>query len=99
MKTNNFLKCIVDDNRRNILSFLKEKERCVTDIIEATRLEQSLVSHHLKLLKCCGLVGSRQEGKEIYYRVMDPEISNILQRIKELSNRICIQGACDSYER
>lgn len=98
MKTDNFLKCIVDDNRRNILLFLGRKERCVREIVLTLHLEQSLVSHHLKLLKCCGLVHSRQDGKEIYYRLVDPDIFKVLQTIQDLSRKLDIKGECDSSE-
>ncbi|MDG6218313.1 MAG: metalloregulator ArsR/SmtB family transcription factor [Candidatus Thermoplasmatota archaeon] len=98
MKTNNFLKCIVDDNRRNILLFLGRKERCVREIVLTLHLEQSLVSHHLQLLKCCGLVHSRQDGKEIYYRIADPDIFKVLQTIQDLSKKLDVQGECDSSE-
>ena len=67
MKTDKFLKCIADNNRRNILKFLDTKEKCVCEIINHLGLEQSLVSHHLQKLKDCGLVKCRQDGKNIYY--------------------------------
>jgi DNA-binding transcriptional ArsR family regulator len=98
MKTNNFLKCIVDDNRRSILSFLEDKERCVNEIVSTLHLEQSLVSHHLKLLKCCGLVDSRQDGKEIYYRLVDPTIYTVLKIIEDLSERLDLKGECNTNE-
>ncbi len=94
MKSNSFLKCIVDDNRRNILLFLQDKEKCVHDIVEKLDLEQSLVSHHLKLLKCCGLVNSRQDGKNIYYKISEPEIYDVIKKIDVLSEKICATGEC-----
>ncbi len=98
MKSNNFLKCIVDDNRRNILLLLENKEKCVHDLAEKLKLEQSLVSHHLKLLKCCGLVDSRQDGKNIYYKIVYPGIYTILKKIDSLSEKLEIKGACISNE-
>lgn len=94
MKSNNFLKCIVDDNRRNILLFLENKEKCVQELVEKLNLEQSLISHHLKLLKCCGLVESRKDGIKIYYKIVDPEIYNVLKKINELSEKLGIKGEC-----
>ena len=98
MKSNNFLKCIVNDNRRNILLLLEKKEKRVHDLVEKLNLEQSLVSHHLKLLKCCGLVNSRQEGKNIYYSLVDPEIHNILKKIEALADDLKLRGECISNE-
>lgn len=32
------------------------------------------ISHHLRLLKACGLITSRRNGKEMYYKAADTEI-------------------------
>lgn len=88
MKTDCFLNCIVDDNRRKILKTLEKNEKCVCEIIDKLDLEQSLISHHLKKLKGCGLVKSRQDGKNIYYKLSKPEIKTILEKIEKISNEI-----------
>lgn len=94
MKMDYLLKCIANKNRRNILFFLGKKERCVCEFTDGLDLEQSLISHHLKSLKCCGLVKARQEGKNIYYRLTDSEIYSILKKIKSLSEKLDINGEC-----
>jgi len=55
-------------NRLQIICLLNATgELCVCDIIESIQLKQSLVSHHLNVLKDIGLLGTRREGKKIYY--------------------------------
>ena len=88
MKTNTILKCIVDDNRRNILKFLGKQEKCVCEIINHLNLEQSLISHHLQILKECGLLQSRQDGKNILYKITNQKINNVLKQIDEISSKI-----------
>ena len=88
MKTNTLLKCIVDDNRRNILKFLGKQEKCVCEIINHLNLEQSLISHHLQILKECGLLQSRQDGKNILYKITNQKINNVLKQIDEISSKI-----------
>ena len=88
MKTNTLLKCIVDDNRRNILKFLEKQEKCVCEIIDHLNLEQSLISHHLQILKECGLLKSRQDGKNILYKITNQKINNVLKQIDEISSKI-----------
>lgn len=88
MKTNTLLKCIVDDNRRNILKFLGKQEKCVCEIINHLNLEQSLISHHLQILKECGLLQSRQNGKNILYKLTNQKINNVLKQIDEISSKI-----------
>jgi len=94
MKSDNFLKCIVDDNRRNILKFLDTKEKCVCEIINHLNLEQSLISHHLQKLKQCGLVKSRQDGKNIYYRITDKQIAEVIKKIDKISSKIDFHKEC-----
>jgi ArsR family transcriptional regulator len=94
MKTDSFLKCIVDDNRRNIIKFLGKKEKCVCEIVEHLNLEQSLISHHLKMLKECGLLNTRQDGKNIFYKVSDEKISDVLKQIDKVSSKISMNKEC-----
>jgi DNA-binding transcriptional ArsR family regulator len=88
MKDDKFLKCIVDANRRKILKFLGEGEKCVNEISEFTGIEQSLVSHHLKMLRDCGLVKARQYGKKTMYSLSDDEIYNIIKMIEKVAYKI-----------
>jgi ArsR family transcriptional regulator len=92
-----FLKCIVDNNRRNILVCIGKFEKSVNEIIKDTNLEQTLVSFHLKALRGCGLVKTRRDGKKILYRVSNPEILNVLKTIKNLALEIheeCVEYEC-----
>ena len=41
------------------------------------------VSHHLRQLKSSGLIVSRREGKEVYYRAADTEQVQLLHRMIE----------------
>ncbi|UCF07576.1 MAG: winged helix-turn-helix transcriptional regulator [Thermoplasmata archaeon] len=86
-----FLKCITEETRRNILKFLGTEEKCVCEIVEFLGKEQSVVSHHLALLRGCGLVQSRQDGKKVMYRVSNPGLIGFLKQ-GELLARI-IEGS------
>ncbi len=94
MKSDRFLKCVVDDNRRKILVFLKDKELSVNEIVKNLDLEQSLISHHLHMLKCCGLVRNRQDGKKVLYSVSNPKITKLLNEIESVSSEIKSEGDC-----
>ena len=68
-----------DPTRVKILSALSISELCVTDIARFCRLEQTTVSHQLRILKSKGLVASRREGKIIYYAILTPYVAKCLE--------------------
>ena len=94
MITDNFLKCVVDDNRKKIIMFLGLKDHNVTEITKKLKLEQSLVSHHLNKLRCCGLVKTKQDGKNIVYSLTDPNIYIVLKKVEDLSNKLKLKTEC-----
>jgi len=53
-------------------------ERCVSELVAALDAPQSRVSTHLGCLRWCGLVQTRREGKQVYYRVADPRVREVL---------------------
>ena len=46
------------------------------------------VSHHLRILKSSGLIVSRREGKEMYYRTADTELAQMLHHMIEKLGKI-----------
>lgn len=93
MKVNNevnVLKCVANETRYKILKLLEEKERSVNEIIEELDEEQSLISHHLKGIRECGLVKKRREGRKIIYSLADPDISNFMEKVEYISSQYCI---------
>lgn len=89
-----------DPSRLALLVALREGERCVSDLIDATLLTQSNVSGHLTCLRDCGLVVSRQEGRFVYYRLADPEIGEVLDSAEGILLRHAEHlAACLNYGR
>lgn len=66
-KAVDFLKVISEENRLKILCVLRKQDKCVCQMWQFLDLPQNLTSHHLKVLKCFGLIGSRKEGTKIFY--------------------------------
>jgi len=85
------LKCICDDTRFEILELLhKNKELCVNDFVEKLEKDQPLVSHHLKTLKKCGIVKSRDEGKKVMYAISNNQLSKLIANIVKTSKKISV---------
>lgn len=92
------LKCICDETRFEILELLqKDRELCVNDFVEKLKKDQPLVSHHLKTLKKCGIVKSRDEGKKAMYAISSNQLSVLISNVTKASKKIpvlCSEDTC-----
>lgn len=75
------LKAMADPMRLRILHLLQDGERCVNDILGQVGGSQANVSKHLSVLRRAGLVASRREGVNVYYRIDDPTVFSICDTI------------------
>ncbi len=75
-----FFKVFGDTTRLKILYVLLCSEMCVYDISTLLGMNQSAISHQLRVLKQMDLVKNRREGKTIYYSLADSHIVNILSQ-------------------
>lgn len=82
-KVSQIYKVLSDPNRLKILLLLKESEKNVSTLVEELEMEQSAVSHQLKLLRENHIVKSRRDGKIIYYSLDDHHILDILEQTFE----------------
>jgi DNA-binding transcriptional ArsR family regulator len=71
-------KVFSDPTRLKILELLREREYNVSEIMTALNLKQSTVSQHLRMLKDCGVVENKKEGREVIYSLRDELVSDIL---------------------
>ena len=76
-------KQLSDSSRVRIFWLLCHCEECVINISALIDMSSPAVSHHLRQLKNSGLVVSRREGKEVYYKAADTEESHLLHRTIE----------------
>jgi DNA-binding transcriptional ArsR family regulator len=71
--------------RQSMIKLLEENEEMtVTELYVKLRLEQSVASQHLAILRRAGVVATRREGKFIYYSLNKDRISEIAGMIDEL---------------
>ena len=59
---------VAEPRRRDILVFLADRERPVSEIVAALEMEQPSVSKHLRVLREVGLVQMRREGRRKLYQ-------------------------------
>jgi len=97
MKGVSLLKCICDETRFEILEILqKNKELCVNDFVDKIKKDQPLISHHLKTLKKCGIVKSRDQGKKAMYSISNIQLSELISNITKASKKIPILCSDDN---
>jgi ArsR family transcriptional regulator, arsenate/arsenite/antimonite-responsive transcriptional repressor len=68
------LKALADENRVRALMALVPQELCVCQIVELLGLAPSTVSKHMAILKQARLVGSRKEGRWMFYRLAEGDV-------------------------
>lgn len=73
-----FFSVFSDVTRVKILSALCISELCVSDISNLLEINQTTVSHQLKLLRDAAIVDFRREGKIIYYRIVNKYVNDIM---------------------
>ena len=71
-----------DAQRQRILLTFEPGERLnVTQLVEASSLSRTAVSHHLKVLRHAGALQSEKVGKEVYFWIDKQNITQLMQRV------------------
>lgn len=78
----NLLKILGEPSRLKIVLALSEGEMCVYHIVEAVNLNQSAVSHQLRILRENKVIKSRRNGQNIVYSLDDEHIMQIINLVK-----------------
>lgn len=69
-----------DATRVKILFLLLKNEMCVCDIAQILSMQQSAISHQLRVLKQARLVKFRREGKTVFYSLADSHVETMLNQ-------------------
>lgn len=86
------LKCICEETRFNILELLqKNNEMSVNEIVSKLKKDQPLISHHLRSLKECGIVSTRENGKMTMYGISNKDISKLVSDIVKTSEKMAAE--------
>ncbi len=67
----NYFSILSEPMRLRILNLLRNGEKCVQDLVEATSTSQANVSKHLKVMLQAGILSRRTQGTLAYYSVSD----------------------------
>ncbi len=71
--------------RQQIIKIIHESDKlAVTEIYVKLRLEQSVASQHLAILRKAGIVSTKREGKFIYYTINKQRVQAINEFVSKL---------------
>ena len=74
-------KVLANDTRLRLLHALtRSNELCVTEIAQTLKMKPQAISNQLQRLADQSIVSSRREGNQIYYRILDPCVTILLDR-------------------
>ncbi len=71
-------KTLMHPARLEILEILRDGEHCVCHLEAALGYRQAYISQHLSILREASLVQDRRDGWNIYYRVVQPQVFDVL---------------------
>jgi ArsR family transcriptional regulator len=73
-----FFSVFADPTRVRMLSALAISEMCVTDLSHVLEINQTTISHQLRLLKNLGIVKCERHGKVIFYSLIDDTVNDVM---------------------
>lgn len=90
-------KALGDPVRLRLVSLIASHsggEACVCDISATIDLSQPTISHHLKVLRSAGLLGSQRRGTWVYYRVIPAALQQLSAILQIESGPVTPSDAC-----
>jgi len=79
-EVSNLFKVLGDYTRIRILEALLSSELCVCDLVSVLDMNQSAISHQLRVLRSSRIVKSRKAGKNVYYSLDDQHVSQLISQ-------------------
>jgi DNA-binding transcriptional ArsR family regulator len=75
-----FFRALAHPGRLEVLDLLRRSApRSVGELVEATGMERTAMSHQLRILRNARLVRTRREGRQVLYALADHHVAHIVQ--------------------
>jgi ArsR family transcriptional regulator len=91
------LSVLADPSRWRIVNLLATEELCSTHLQELLGAKQTLVSHHMKVLRAAGLVEASPCGRFTYFRLRPGALDSLdtaIQRLAEAAHQTPARRLC-----
>src|SRR4051812_44896356 len=87
---------LADPTRLHLLWMLAQEEADVGSLTERCEASRTAVSQHLAKLRLAGLVGTRREGRHVFYRLSDGHLRRlVLEALSHADHRVSGQAPHD----
>lgn len=77
------LRVLAHPHRLRMIQMLLQGQFTVGELAQACDIPHHMASEHLRLMKRCGFLASRREGRYTYYEVVEPHLENILRCVED----------------
>jgi ArsR family transcriptional regulator, nickel/cobalt-responsive transcriptional repressor len=74
------MSALATPSRVLILAALRERPRSVSELVADVAMEQSAVSHQLRLLRDIGLIVGERHGRRIIYSLYDDHVASLIDQ-------------------
>ena len=74
------MQALATPSRVLILAQLRERPQSVSELVAAVGMEQSAVSHQLRLLRDIGLVVGDRQGRRVVYSLYDEHVASLVDQ-------------------
>jgi DNA-binding transcriptional ArsR family regulator len=74
------MQALATPSRVLILAQLREQPRSVSELVAAVGMQQSAVSHQLRLLRDIGLVVGERRGRSVVYSLYDEHVASLIDQ-------------------
>lgn len=82
--TSKLFKALMHPARLAILDVLRDGEQCVCHMEAMLGYRQAYVSQQLSALREAGLVADRRDGWNMYYRVIEPQVYDVVDTARRM---------------
>lgn len=72
------LKTLGHPHRLRMVQMLLRGRYTVGELAEACGIPSHMASEHLRLMQRCGFMVSEKDGRHVYYRIVEPHLSNLM---------------------
>jgi ArsR family transcriptional regulator, zinc-responsive transcriptional repressor len=76
------LRTLAHPMRLRMVQLMLQGEWTVGQLAESCGLPSHMASEHLRMMQRCGMLARRQDGRRIYYRVVEPSLARIMTCIE-----------------